>query len=91
LDRKELPPILSEYSLENMYNFDKSGLLYRILATSSNVVGATKDRRGTKLAKDRITVEIFGNATGIDSWKRAIIETAKKPRCLGNHWTPEKA
>ena len=90
-DRKELPPILSEYPLDRIYNFDESGLLYRLLATSGNVIGATKDMRRAKLAKDRITVGIFCNATGTDIWKPSIIGTAKKPRCFGNHWTPEKA
>ena len=78
----ELPCILSEYNFDNIYNyFDESGLLYRIMATSGNVVGATKNRREAKLAKDRITVGIFCNATG------SVIGTAKKPRCFGNHWT----
>jgi hypothetical protein len=62
-----------------------------MLATSGNIIGAAKERRGAKLAKDRITIGIFFNATGSDFWKPAIIGTAKKPRCFGNHWTPEKA
>jgi hypothetical protein len=41
----ELPPMLSEYPLENIYNFDESRLLYILLATFGNVLGATKDRR----------------------------------------------
>ena len=90
-DTKELPPSLSEYPLDKIYNFDESGLLYRLLATHGNVIGATKDRRGTKLAKDRITVGFFCNATGADIWKPTIIGAAKKPRCFGNHWTTEKA
>jgi hypothetical protein len=85
MNRKELPPILNEYPLENIYNFDESGLLYRLLATSGNVLGATKNRRGAKLAKDRITVGIFCNATRTDFWKPCVIGTAKKPRCFGNH------
>ena len=83
--------ILADYPLENIYNFDESGLMYRMLATSGNVVGATKNRRGAKIAKDRITIGIFFNATGSDFWKPAIIGTAKKPRCFGKHWTPGKA
>ena len=62
-----------------------------MLATSGNDVGATKDWRGAKLAKDRITIGIFVNASGTDFWKPAIIGTAKMPRCFGNHWTPGKA
>ncbi len=73
MDRRELPKILADYPLENIYNFDESGLMYRMLATSGNVVGSTKNRRGNKIAKDRITVGIFCNATGTDFWKPAII------------------
>jgi hypothetical protein len=62
-----------------------------MLATSGNVVGTTKNRRGAKLAKDRITVDIFCNATGSDFRKPCVIGTAKKTRCFGNHWTPQKA
>jgi hypothetical protein len=85
------PSLLSEYPLENIYNFDEYGLLYRLLATHGNVIGATKDKRGAKLAKHRITLGIFCNATGTDIWTPTIIGTAKKPRCFGNHWTPENA
>jgi len=52
----ELPPVLSEYPLWNIYNFDESGLAYKLLATSGNVLGAAKDRRGAELANDMITV-----------------------------------
>jgi len=86
-----LSPILSDYPLDKIYNFDESGLLYRMLATAGNVVGATKDRRGAKLAKDRITIGIFANASNTFFWKSVIIGTAKKPRCFRNHGTPGKA
>ena len=59
-----------------------------MVATSSNVIGATKNRRGAKLAKDRLTIGITWNATGEDFWKPVFIGKAKKPRCFGNHWSP---
>ena len=88
--REELPHLLSNYPLENIYNFADSGLMYRMLATSGDIIGVVKERRGAKLAKDRITIGIFVNAAGSDFWKPTIIGTTKKPRCFGNHWTPEK-
>ena len=91
MDRKELSPILSEYPLENIYNFDASGLLYRLLAMSGNFLGATKGRRSTKLAKDMITEKIFCNATWAYIWKPCSIGAAKNLCHSGNHWTPEKA
>jgi hypothetical protein len=60
-----------------------------MLATCSNVIGAAKNRRGAKLAKDRLTIGITWNATGEDFWKPVFIGKAKKPRCFGNHWSPE--
>jgi len=36
--------ILADYPLKNIYKFDESGLMYRILATSGNVVGTIKNR-----------------------------------------------
>jgi len=65
-------------------------LFYRMLATTSNVVGAMKKRKGAKLAKDRITVGLTWNASGTDFWKPIIIGKAKNPRCFGRHWSPEK-
>ncbi len=70
MDRQELPMLLADYPLEDIYNFSESGLMHRMLATSGNVVGATKNRRGAKIAKDMITIGIFFNSTGSDFWKR---------------------
>ena len=68
--RQESPHILSDYPLEHIYNFDESGLMCRMLATSGNIiVAANKERRGAKLAKDRITIGNVFNATGSDFWK----------------------
>lgn len=66
------------------------GLWYRMLLTAGNVVGAGKDRRGAKTAKDRVTVGLTVNATGTDFWKPVFIGKAKRPRCFGKHWKPEQ-
>jgi hypothetical protein len=66
------------------------GLFYRMMATAGNVVGVAKNRKGGKLAKDRITVGITWNALGTDFWKPIIIGKARRPRCFGRYWTPEK-
>ncbi len=89
--RYGVPNILSDCPLEKIYKFDEYRLLYRILATFGNVVSATKNRRGAKLANDRITIGIFFNATGSKCWKPATIGTAKNSRCFGNYWTLKKA
>jgi len=56
--RQELPHIVRDYPLEHIHNFDESGLMYRMLATSGNIIGAAKERRGAKLTKDRNTIGI---------------------------------
>jgi hypothetical protein len=58
-----------------------------MLATTSNAVGSTKNKRGAKIAKDRLTVGITWNATGEDFWKPVFIGRAKRPRCFGRHWS----
>ena len=63
-----------------------AGLLYRMMATASNVVGATKNRRGAKLAKDKLTIGLTWNATGEDFWKHVFIGKAKTPGCFGKRW-----
>jgi hypothetical protein len=54
-----------------------------MLATYGNVIGKTKDRRGAKVAKDRLTVGLTWNATGTNYWKLVFIGKAKRPRCFG--------
>eukprot|EP00873_Tetraselmis_striata_P032869 jgi/Tetstr1/453133/TSEL_040155.t1 len=61
--RQVLPSLLQDTALDKIYNFDETGLWYRMLLTAGNVVGAGKDRRGAKTAKDRVTMEDL--ATGV--------------------------
>eukprot|EP00873_Tetraselmis_striata_P038600 jgi/Tetstr1/458864/TSEL_004373.t1 len=88
--RQVLPSLLQDTALDKIYNFDETGLWYRMLLTAGNVVGAGKDRRGAKTAKDRVTVGLTVNATGTDFWKPVFIGKAKRPRCFGKHWKPEQ-
>ncbi len=40
--------------------------------------------------KKKSIPSLICNASGTDFWKPCIVGTAKKTRCFGNHWTPEK-
>lgn len=67
-----------------------AGLFFQMLLTAGNVIGHGKGRKGGKIAKDRMTVGLFCNATGTDFWKPVFIGKAAKPRCFGQHWNPSK-
>jgi hypothetical protein len=61
-----------------------------MLLTAGNVVGSAKHRKGGKIVKDRLTVGLWWNATGIDFFKHVFISKAKRPCCFGDHWHHEK-
>ena len=61
-----------------------------MLLTAGNVVASGKARRGGKLAKDRLNVGLFWNATGTDFFRPVFIGKAKRPRCFGPRWDPSK-
>ena len=78
--RDNLPGILSDYELEDIWNLDETGLFYRTLPTRSLV---TKSRKGGKLAKDRVTLNFIVNASGSECMIQ-MIGKSKKPRALKN-------
>ena len=62
--RADIPMLLAGVDPDLIYNFDKTGLLFRQLPKKSLASVHSKGRKGTKLAKDRIIVGLFVNATG---------------------------
>jgi hypothetical protein len=61
-----------------------------MLLTASIVIGSAKHRKGGKIAKDRLTVGLWWNATGTNFFKPVFIGKAKRPRFFGAHWRHEK-
>jgi hypothetical protein len=61
-----------------------------MLLTTGNVVGSAKHRKGGKIAKDRLTVGLWWNATATDFFKHVFMGKAKRPRGFGAHCHPEK-
>ena len=53
--KRRLPEITEGYELSDIYNADETGLFYRALPSKSLVVKGDPCR-GTKVAKERITV-----------------------------------
>ena len=90
--RTDLPLLLQsvsdEYgiSIESTYNMDETGYFWRQLPVRSLTA---RDRKGLKLAKNRITVALTANAAGTDKLDLFIIGNAKKPRSFKS-FVPEK-
>ena len=80
--RTQVPIVLKDVLPDLIYNFDETGLFFRQLPTRSLDSAHSKGRKGKKLAKDRLTVGLFVNATGTDKFAPIVIGTAKKPRCF---------
>ena len=77
-----LPILLSNYSLENVYNADEYGLLYQCLPNKSYKL-KTEKCSGGEYSKIRITGLAAANAVG-SKLPMFVIGKAKKPRCFKN-------
>ncbi|XP_064413043.1 tigger transposable element-derived protein 6-like [Latimeria chalumnae] len=83
--RAELQQALADYSPDDIYNFDETGLFYK-LGPSGTL--ATAPVAGHKKSKERITVALFCNASGTNLRKPIVIARAKRPRCFGKTFQP---
>ncbi|KAG7165927.1 Tigger transposable element-derived protein 1-like 22 [Homarus americanus] len=103
---REFPPFLREimeegqYSDDQVFNMDESGLFWKKLPSKSFVVKNASRIRGRKMQKERITVLFTTNASGTCKLKLSVIHTARKPHAyksmdmtkLNVHWlTARKA
>ena len=80
---EEIRKIVSEYSLEEIFNLDEFGLLFKFLPSNTYVIKEEKKKtlRGNLKSKKRISVITCVNATG-QFVPQAIISTAAQPFCL---------
>ncbi|KAL4096550.1 hypothetical protein QTP88_021480 [Uroleucon formosanum] len=75
--------ILNEFSPDNIFNADETGLYYQ--ATPDGSLCFKKDvLSGSKKAMDRITVLLCVNLTGSDKRKLLVVGKSLKPRCFKN-------
>ncbi len=78
-ERMKLRRLLSQFTLDQIYNIDETGLYYRM---PPNQTLSTKPILGQKKDKTRITVLLGTNAIGTDKLKPWVIGNAKRPRPL---------
>ena len=75
-----LPTLLSNYSLENVFNADDFGLLYQCLPTKTYHLSRENCSRG-KNSKVRLTGMAAASATG-KKLPMFVVGKSKKPRCF---------
>ena len=83
--REELRCIISEYELSDVYNMDETGLFYRLEPDATLATGPVE---GKKKNKERITVALCANATGMDKQKPLLIARTARPRYFGKDFDP---
>ena len=81
--RQQLRDLLGRYRLADVYNFDETGLFYRL---EPNRTLATGPVHGTKKCKDRLTIGLCANADGSDKVVPFVIGKAARPRCFGRNF-----
>lgn len=93
---KQLPSLIKEYNMKDIFNADETGLFYRALPTKS-LAFKCSNSHGSKKVKHRITIMFCASALG-EKEQPLIINTALRPRCFKNvdmskinvHWYANK-
>ncbi|XP_025198312.1 tigger transposable element-derived protein 6-like [Melanaphis sacchari] len=78
--KTEWPKIISEYTPDNVYNADETGLFYRALPEHSYLF-KNENAKGCKISKERITVLCCASMSG-KKQKLLVIGKSKNPRCF---------
>ena len=86
IGRQQLKQLLANYDPADIYNFDETGLLYKL---GPNRTLATGPVSGTKASKERITVGLAMKATGTHKLKPVVVTHAKHTRCFGKTFKPD--
>ena len=81
--KERLSGLLKDYSPNDVYNWDESGLLWRALPTRS-MTTKDDDRAGIKISKERITFVLTVNAAGEIEPNFLVIGKHENPRCMKN-------
>ena len=77
-----LGSIISGYEMQNIWNLDETGLIYRALPDKS-LFAKSKKYIGGKKSKERLNVALMTSATG-EQKKPIVIGKYANPRCLKN-------
>lgn len=78
--------ILDQYSADDIYNADETGVFYQILPDKT-LEFKKVDCHGGKKSKERLTAMVCANMTGNDKLPLLIIGKSAKPRCFKNKKT----
>ena len=70
------------YDLDDVYNADETGLMYRTLPNKTIALSTEQNVSGYKPIKDRITAMACANATGTHRLPLLAIGKYQRPRCL---------
>ena len=70
---------MSRYNLNDIYNFDESGLFYMLLPPKSYCL---KEFKGFKEDKNRMTVALMCNVTDTDMLLPLVVTKVKNPRAF---------
>lgn len=78
---KDLPGLIHRYDKNDIFNADETGVFFKCLP---NKTLAFKNEKcfGGKKSKDRITVMVACNMTGLEKLKLLVIGKSKNPRCF---------
>lgn len=86
--KRALPIVLKDYSADNVYNQDETGLFWRQGPTRRLSTGK---HAGRKKDKTRVTVSVTCNASGSHKCGLFLIGKAKRPRSFPKRFNPETA
>ena len=69
------------YHPDAIYNMDEAGLQYKLMPKSTYISAKSKQAKGRKADKSRVTVCFCVNQSGTHKMKPLVIHTAQHPRC----------
>ena len=78
-----LPGLLANYSEENIFNADETGLFYHLQPNRTLHFRGEKCTGG-KQSKERLSVLVGANMAGTEKLKLLVIGKSAKPRCFKN-------
>lgn len=73
-----LPRLLEKYEEKDIFNADETGIMWRMLSNRSYVFAKSRNIRGSKKLKDRLTILVTVNMTGTEKLG-LVIGKSKNP------------
>lgn len=81
--KNDIISIINEYSPNNIFNADETGIFYKCLPDSTHHLSYGEDDcRDGKRSKERVTVLLCTNMSGTEKIKPLLIGKSTKPKCF---------